>query len=148
MVKLRHCGILVHNLELSVKLYTNIFGFEEINRGVVEGKFAEELFNLSPFSVTYVKLKAKGSNVRLELWKIKDFLPVDNSGLSHIALTVDNLDEIYKQLMERKLKFFSPPIKAKDSRVRLCFCRDYDGNILELVEEPKKSIRNTSSIKT
>ena len=138
MSKLRHTGILVHDLDMAVKLYTDVFGFKIEKKGVIMGDFAEELFNLSNFHLTYVKLKSKGCSTRLELWKIKNFLPHNNpGGFSHIALTVKNLDEIYKQLQERKLEFFSPPIKAKDSNVRLCFCKDYDNNILELVEDKR-----------
>jgi len=135
MTKLRHVGILVHDLEMSVKLYEDVFGFVETNRGTLMGEFSEKLFNLSNFQLTYVKLKAKGCKTLLELWKIKDFLPDWPRGYSHIALTVTNLDEIYKKMRERKIEFFSPPMKAKDSNVRLCFCRDYDGNILELCED-------------
>jgi len=145
MAKLRHAGILVYNLELSVKLYTDVLGFKEVKRGEVGGKIGEKLFNSQSFNLTYVKLKAPGSNVMLELWKIKDLVPNSAVGLSHIALTVDNLDKIYEQLKERKLEFFSPPIKAEDSRVRLCFCKDYDGNIIELVEEHKPKARKQSS---
>jgi len=137
MAKLRHCGILVHDLDMSIKLYTDVFGFTVLNKGVVMGKFAEELFNLSNFHLTYVKLKSKGCTTRLELWKIKDFLPVDQQSFSHIAITVKDLNKVYKQLKERKLKFFSSPIKASDSQVRLCFCKDYDNNILELVEDKR-----------
>ena len=137
MAKLRHVGVLVHDLDMSVRLYTDVFGFKVMNKGVVMGKFAEELFNLSNFHLTYVKLKSKGCSTRLELWKIKDFLPAEEKGFSHIALTVKDLNKVYEQLKERKLKFFSPPIKARDSQVRLCFCKDYDGNILELVEDKR-----------
>ena len=83
-------------------------------------------------------MKSKGCSTFLESWKIKDFLPSTVERFSHIALTVDDLDKTYDDLIERKLEFFSPPVNAKDSKVRLCFCKDYDGNILELVEEPKK----------
>ena len=135
MSKLRHVGILVHDLKLSTLLYKDVFGFEVINEGKVQGKYAEELFNATNFELSYIKLKSKGCNVRLELWKIKNFLPNDAKGFSHIALTVPDIDRVYFQLKERKIKFFSPPIKSPDSAVRLFFCKDYDGNLLEIVED-------------
>jgi catechol 2,3-dioxygenase-like lactoylglutathione lyase family enzyme len=137
MAKLRHVGILVHDLDMSIKLYTDVFGFKVLNKGIIMGKYAEELFNISNLHLTYVKLKSKGCSTRLELWKIKDFLPPQNTSFSHISFTVKDLNNIYEQLKERKLAFFSPPIKARDSQVRLCFCRDYDNNILELVEDKR-----------
>lgn len=137
MAKLRHCGILVHDLEISVKLYTNVFGFKEIKRGVIMGKFAEELFNLSNMHLTYVKLKSKGCGALLELWKIKDLLPEESNRTSHIAITVQDINRVYEQLKERKLHFFSKPIKARDSQVKLFFCKDYDGNVLEIVQDPR-----------
>ena len=137
MTKIRHAGILVHDLDMSIKLYCNVFGFKVVRKGVLMGKNAEELFNLTNMHLTHVKLKAKGCSTYLELWKIKDFLPPTEDKFSHISLTVDDLDDVYEQLKERKLVFFSPPVEAKDSNVRLCFCQDYDGNMLEIVEEDK-----------
>jgi catechol 2,3-dioxygenase-like lactoylglutathione lyase family enzyme len=137
MSKLRHCGLLVHDLEMAIKLYTDVFGFKVIKKGVILGEYAEQLFNISNLHLTFIKMKSKGSNTYLELWKIKDFIPPAYKGFSHIALTVKDLDKIYEQLKERKLEFFSPPMKAKDSNVRLCFCRDYDSNIIELVEDKR-----------
>ena len=135
MAKLRHCGILVYNLDLSTKLYCDVFGFTVLKKGVVSGDFSEQLFNLKNFHLTYVKLKSKGCNTKLELWKIKDFAPNWSNSYSHIALTVKDLDKTYEALRERKLTLFSLPMQAHDSEVRLFFARDYDQNILEIVED-------------
>ncbi len=52
MTKLRHTGILVKDLTTSLNLYTKVFGFKEVGRGVLKGKDIEDLFNLSNMHLT------------------------------------------------------------------------------------------------
>lgn len=136
MSKLRHCGILCFDLELTSKLFKDVFGFKEIDRGVVMGDYAQNLFNLINFHLTWIKLKDKGSSTLLELWKIKNMLPIEIRNFSHIAITVKNIDKIYNDLKERKIETLSKPIKNKDN-IRLFFFIDYDKNIFEVVENRK-----------
>ena len=56
-------------------------------------------------------------------------------GCSHIALTVNNLDETYNMLRENDVKFNSPPQHSPDGFAKVTFCKDPDGSLVELVEE-------------
>ena len=58
-------------------------------------------------------------------------------GISHYALSVDDLDSLYKNLIEEKASFFYEVQTSPDGNVKIAFCRDPEGNILELVEELK-----------
>jgi glyoxylase I family protein len=52
----------------------------------------------------------------------------------HTALTVSNLDQVIAELDTAQL-----PYTLSSSGRRALFCRDYDGNTLELIEQPYTS---------
>ena len=56
-------------------------------------------------------------------------------GITHIALTVDNLDEIYIQLKKLDIKFNHEPQLSPNGKLKVAFCQDPEGNYLELIEE-------------
>ena len=56
-------------------------------------------------------------------------------GCSHFALTVDDLDKVYGELKDMGLKFNYKPKISSDGNAKVCFCRDYDGTLIELAEE-------------
>ena len=60
---------------------------------------------------------------------------LDQSGLTHISLTVHNLDETYSILKERGIEFNCPPTLSVNQNLKVTFCRDFEGNFLELTEE-------------
>ena len=45
------------------------------------------------------------------------------------------MDKIYLDLLELGLKFNKNPQRSPDGKAKVCFCRDYDGTLIELVEE-------------
>ncbi|MFK8242295.1 MULTISPECIES: VOC family protein [unclassified Facklamia] len=87
---LLHACYRVHNLEASLKFYTEIFDFT-ISR---ERKFPEHKFDL-------VYLVVPGSDFELELTYNYDADPyVIGNGFSHLALGVDDLEAIHAKCKE------------------------------------------------
>ena len=58
-----------------------------------------------------------------------------NKGCAHIAFTVSDIDGMYERLKKEGLSFNSPPLLSRDNEHRVCFCRDPEGNYMELVED-------------
>lgn len=56
-------------------------------------------------------------------------------GLDHIALHVADIDAAFAELVDKGVKIRSEPRDFKD--VRIAFFFDPDGNVLELVEDPR-----------
>jgi lactoylglutathione lyase len=56
------------------------------------------------------------------------------TGYNHIAITVDNLDEVLPQLAEQGIEPERPPYTVREGGSRLCFVRDPDGYRVELIE--------------
>lgn len=53
-------------------------------------------------------------------------------GLRHIALAVDNFDEMYANLKAKSVKFFTEPVEKKGNKT--VFFTDPEGNILHLIQ--------------
>jgi glyoxylase I family protein len=56
-------------------------------------------------------------------------------GIRHLAIMVDNFDEGYKQLQDKKVEFLGEPFSTQGNR--LVFFSDGDGNIVHLIERSK-----------
>ena len=56
-------------------------------------------------------------------------------GLNHLALQVDKVDIKFQELEELGVQVLAAPVDYKT--VRVAFLADPDGNVLELIEDPK-----------
>ena len=142
MVKLRHIGITVTDMEKSLELYRDYFGFKVVWDEVEEGKFIDGLSDIENIKVRTVKMKDdSGGMVELLDYYSHPEQNTENLknkitkiGCSHLALTVDKLDSVYNELKDMDLEFNCEPKISKDGNVKVCFCRDFDGTLIELVE--------------
>lgn len=141
MLKLRHIGIVVRNLEKSKEFYQNLFDLEVVNQVIEEGEYVEKLVGIKDASIHWVKLKAKDGTV-LELleyknspYTIKDDYPANRIGCSHIAISVQDIESIYNKLQNYGCTCNSTPLYSPDGKVKVMYCHDIDGTILEIVEE-------------
>lgn len=140
MIKnIRHTGIVVKDLKKSLHLYQDILGMEKFSEGNLNTDLVKKLYNVDS-KLTYVKLKAiEDNNEHLFLLELiyyhKKNIEIPKT-YNHIAFTIYNIQEVYWRLKENEVQVYSAPIKHNN--VKLMFCRDYDGNLLELVEEIKK----------
>ena len=141
MIKLRHIGIVVINLEESIKFYEDIFSLTLVNQMIEEGQYVESLVGIKNASINWAKLKAKDNTI-IELleYKNSEFVMKDNYvsnrlGCSHIAMSVDNIESIYDKLQDYDCKCNSKPLFSPNGKVKVMYCHDINGTILEIVEE-------------
>jgi len=139
-INLRHIGIVTENLEKSLKFYRDILGFKIKIENFEDRNFIDHLLNLKESSLKTVKLvDEKGGVIELLYYdnppskKIKR--EVNDLGLSHFALTVENLDDIYGRLKNNNIEFISAPTLSSDNKIKVCFCYDPNGIAIELVEQ-------------
>jgi lactoylglutathione lyase len=62
--------------------------------------------------------------------------PKPNGGWDHLAFHVDSVDAVYADLKSKGIEFTVEPKNVKE--VRIAFFKDSDGNLLELVEDPRQ----------
>jgi glyoxylase I family protein len=145
MTLIRHLGITITDVERSLKFYVDTLGFKVHKIADESGECIENFSNLKDVSVKTIKMTDSNDNI-LELlyYESHPEKPYNNKarrlaevGCSHFALTVDDLDELYKILVAEGTEFNYPVQISPDGNVKIAFCRDPDGTFIELVEELK-----------
>jgi catechol 2,3-dioxygenase-like lactoylglutathione lyase family enzyme len=136
-------GIVVNDLKKTKDFWVNILGFKRHIEAVEESPYIDELLAIKGPSLKTVKLiDSKGFII--ELLKFENY-QVENSwagdlkttGLTHIALTVDNLDELVDNLKKQNYKPLSDIKISPNKKVKVVFVNGPESLMLELVQELK-----------
>jgi catechol 2,3-dioxygenase-like lactoylglutathione lyase family enzyme len=141
MIKnIRHTGIVVADLGAALHFWCDLLGFRVMKRMDESGGYIDAMMGLKNVLVTTVKLAAPdGSLIELlnfhshageKTWKGSPC----STGLTHIALTVENLDEAYRRLSAAGVAFKAPPQLSPDGYAKVTYCVGPEGLLLELVE--------------
>lgn len=142
ITEFRHVGLTVQNLEECRTFFVDTLGFEISKEMDESGGYIDAMHNLNDVLVTTVKLKAPdGGMVELlkfrshkidgdETWNNKIY----STGLTHIALTVADLEQTYSELTKKGVKFNAPPQDSPDGYAKVTFCRGPENLFIELVE--------------
>jgi len=140
MIKdVRHVGIVVSNMEKSLKFYRDLLGLKVKSLVNEEGKFLDNMLAHENVKNKVAKLVTEQGNTLVELIdsrsygnkKDRDFFTI---GASHFAFTVDDLEKTYDYLVKNGVKFTAPPQQTPDGFAKVTFCEDPDGTPIELVE--------------
>lgn len=137
----RHVGIVVKKIDTVLPFYRDLLGLKLVKKAHEPEDFARSLLGLSHCQLITVKLATDEGETLIELLEFAshpDSHAADpeltSLGITHIAFTVRNLDELYQKLTLAGIAFISPPSKSPDGIAKVAFCRDPAGNYLELVE--------------
>lgn len=140
MVKnIRHTGIVVDNLEVSLCFYRDLLGFKVAKQMKEQGNYINNVLGLDGVEVTTVKMRAPDGGM-IELLKYhshsKKLKPdqIFDIGIRHIAFTVKNLNSEYEKLKAEGVCFSSSPKVSPDGYAKVAFCRAPEGTFVELVE--------------
>lgn len=140
-MQVRHIGIYVNNLERMKAFYCKNFNMEIFLHTTEKGTYIDTLLGVNKAILEIYKLSAPDGGM-IELLKYngsyteaKDEEMVWATGKMHIALTVNHIEQKYQEMLQLGIPFLSAPCTAPDGKAKVCFCRDPEGNYLELVEE-------------
>ena len=143
MTNIRHVGLTVSNLQESLGFYVDTLGFKVQKMANEFGECLDNFSALKDVRVVTVKMTDDNNNM-LELlcYESHPEKPYNNMvrriteiGCSHFALTVDDLDSLYDTLIDKGITFNYPVQVSPDGKVKVAFCRDPDGTLIEMVEE-------------
>lgn len=141
--RLTHLGICVSDLDRSLHFYRDVLGCKELGRLDVEGAMADTLNGMEGVKLRAIYLERDGW--RLELMEFPEPgwvgpqapRPMNQLGLTHLSLRVDDLDAVCAQLAEAGGGLLPDTrIGRPDARVRVIMAHDPDGLRLELIEGP------------
>jgi len=140
MKNIRHFGIVITDLEKSLHFYRDLLGLKIQKEMAEEGKFIDNILDLQNVKVRTIKMSADdGGLIELLYYeshpRVAEKKEIYSVGASHVAFTVENLDDVYKRLKENGVRFNCAPQTSSDGKVKVTFCYDPDGIPIELVEE-------------
>jgi catechol 2,3-dioxygenase-like lactoylglutathione lyase family enzyme len=140
ITKIRHVGLVVADLEGALSFWCDLLGFRVTRRLEESGPQIDAMLGLNDVRVTTVKLAAPDGNL-IELLKFHSHpeqrawtgTPF-STGLTHLALEVDDVGAVCHKLAEAGVTFHAAPQRSPDGRVDVTYCRGPEGLLLELVE--------------
>ena len=124
MFSFRHVGITVQDMEKSLKLYKDYFRFQVVWDEIEKGKFIDDLSGIDNIVVRTVKLKDfVGGMIELLEYEshpkpLESLRPIVNIGVSHFAMTVDNLDKTHDDLVVKTMENLTSYVRVS-SKPRL-----------------------------
>ena len=145
ILNVRHTGIVVGDLDAALHFYGELLGFKVNKRMEESGAYLDNMLGLKGVQVTTVKMAAPDGNLIELLYyhshprKARDQREICEVGVSHVALTVDDLALEHQRLRNAGVQFYAPPQLSPDGYAKVTFCRDPDGNPVELVEVLRSS---------
>lgn len=133
---LHHVGLSVNDLDKLKKWYSDNFALTE-----------EQKFEMEEPKIRTVMLVAKNA-FRIELIELngskreREFSgPLDAcsvQGYGHLAIEVNDLEEAFNNLISGGAKLVSKPSPAVQKGAFFAYVKDPEGNLIELIQSPKK----------
>jgi catechol 2,3-dioxygenase-like lactoylglutathione lyase family enzyme len=139
-----HTGITVSNLERSLAFWRDVLGFELSHTAHQTGEMAKEITGVPGAELKLAVVKTPGGH-KIELLEYLapagrerhvDLRPCDVS-FAHVALVVDNLDEILSAIEASGWKAAGKPQTLQsgpNAGKRVVYVRDPDGTTIEFMQ--------------
>ncbi len=132
---------MVNDLEKTKDFWMNSLGFQLHVEALEASPYIDELLAIKDPNLTTVKLiDSKGFVI--ELLKFDNYQvekswsgDLKKTGLTHIALTVDNVEELVGNLKKLNYQLLSEIKSSPNGKVKVVFVKGPEGIMLELVEE-------------
>ena len=145
-----HTNVIVSDFDRSLDFYTRIVGLNVAAQTEIDDPEFSRCVSIPGTKVRAAFLEVPNCSAVVEIFQYltshskpvpKDALPSD-IGVGHICFLVDNIDETYKELSAKGVKFLTTPVTiAKDhpdcGGVRFCYFSDPDGTTLEILQGPE-----------
>ncbi|MFH1594003.1 MAG: VOC family protein [Candidatus Omnitrophota bacterium] len=144
MKAFRHTGIVIFDLDKELHFYRDLLGLRIVKDEVETGPYIDAVLDTKGTRVRTIKMEADTGGLLELLWfgshltKREDQSAPYDPGLSHIAFTVSDLNSVYNRLRVKGVCFNSEPMLSTGGFAKVAFCRDPEGNLVELVEEITK----------
>lgn len=134
----RHVGIVVEDINKSRYFFESILKLKLWKHETETGLKIENIVGLKGVTIEWMKFKTDDGFI-IELLQYHSHpekqqkLLLPQIGAAHIALTVDNVNNLYHTIIKNGYKCNSTP--QNSSKVKVLYCYGPDGITLELVEE-------------
>ena len=141
IVNTRHTGLVVKDISASIAFYEGL-GLSVWKHENENGDFLSQVVGLKNAEIETAKLEV-GDGSLLELLEYKShptepsvsIYPSNSHGCSHIAFTVQDVEEISSKIVSLGGSIVNPPAVSANGLVKVMYCHDLDGILMEMVEE-------------
>jgi methylmalonyl-CoA/ethylmalonyl-CoA epimerase len=145
--RLDHVNLVVADMPAMIAFYQDVLGLRLTRQATISGKWISAITGLDDVvaDVAFLELES-GPSIELLHYRspagpVTGVLPPNAQGLRHLALRVNGIDELVETMQARGVQFFSPvaqvpttQVDYADVRKQLVYCRDPEGNLLELCQ--------------
>lgn len=141
-IAISHFGVCVSDLERSKRFYIEALGFESEYELEFGAPF-EVLTELPPIQARAAFLRRDGVRIELASYASPGVIgpaerrPMNQLGLTHMALVVDDLDAVARRIAEAGGQVL-PQTRVETPSGDLIFCTDPDGVRFELWRKPAR----------
>jgi len=143
ITRAHHTGLQVASLDRSLAFYQKVLGLELVFRWNPKATYIGELVGYPDVDLHAAILRMPKSDTFLELLEYRNVerVPIDtrtaNPGTAHIAFFVDDLDELFEELIQRGIGTVSKPVTptiGPNRGGRAVYMYDPDGIRVEFIQ--------------
>ncbi len=135
----RHTGLIVEDLDKSLKFYKDFLNLELIQVNFDESDYISEITGVSNLKAKYAKLLVTGGSV-IELLSYPSHpekrvdRKVHQPGEAHLAFQVQSIDSAFESVCKTNFQYLSKPVLSSEKIAKVFFVLDPDGYRIEFVE--------------
>ena len=141
-------GMTVSDLDRSIEFYINVLGFEKVSESEGAGEAFEHLYGVFGLRIRTARLRLGTEHIELTQYIAPEGRPIPMDSRSndrwfqHIAIIVSDMDRVYKQLRQHKVRHASagpqrlPDWNPNAGGIEAFYFRDPDGHALEILRFP------------
>jgi catechol 2,3-dioxygenase-like lactoylglutathione lyase family enzyme len=131
-----HFGVTVTDLDRAVEFYEDTFDLGTPDRFTVSGEAFADGVGVAGATGRFAHFVLDGARIELVEYDPEGVdaaaTTVNQPGAKHLGLAVDDLDAFYADL-DPSVTTLSEP-RTTESGTRICFVRDPEGNLIEVLE--------------
>jgi len=131
-----HFAVTVSNLDRAVAFYRDTLGLDVLSEFTVGGEAFATGVGVEGASADFVHLDAGDARIELVEYDPEGDAAAETGlnqpGANHLGLEVEDLDAVYEALPEGCETIAEP--QTTESGTKICFVRDPDGTLVELLE--------------
>ncbi len=142
---IQHISYTVSDVDAARAFFVEKLGLKATPIRDLEGERVEKMIGLPCVHMRLSNIiLPDNSNIELAEYVSPQGAAIDlspcNTGLAHLAFTVNNLQQTYEDLCEQGVHFVHSPLWAREGALRgwgMCRCYGPDGITIELMEAPE-----------
>jgi len=142
-LRVSHVGICVSDWKRSLRFYHDVLGFRYLHELTLAGEPSSTLLQLDEVAFRAIYLEREGLRIELLHYERPGCeagaipRPMNQLGLTHLSLRVDDLEAQLRRLAEAGVEVLEATrIDLPEAGVKAVFVTDPDGTRIELIQQP------------